>query len=158
MTESNPITENYYAKPGWFTRNVLNRGVAAASRLGLSFWGSRILQVRGRKTGEIRETPVNLLAHDGETYLVAPRGVAQWVRNLRVSKEGALRLGRRTETFAAEELGDAAKPEVLRAYLRRWKMEVGAFFDGVDADSSDDELLRVAADHPVFRIRIDAAA
>ncbi len=80
------------------------------------------------------------------------RGVTQWVRNLRVAGEGALRLGRRTEVFHATELADPDKPDVLRAYLRRWKMEVGVFFDGVDADSPDDDLLRIAADHPVFRV------
>jgi deazaflavin-dependent oxidoreductase (nitroreductase family) len=144
--------QEHYRKPGWFTRNVFNRGVAVATRLGLSVWGSRILQVRGRTSGETRETPVNLLSHDGSTYLLAPRGTTQWVKNLRVADEGALRLGRRTQAFRARELTDLEKPEVLRAYLRRWKMEVGVFFDGVDADSSDAELARIAPDHPVFEV------
>jgi deazaflavin-dependent oxidoreductase (nitroreductase family) len=150
------MADAHYQQPGWFTRHVFNPVVALATRLGVSVWGSRVLQVRGRKTGEIREVPVNLLTHDGQTYLVAPRGHTQWVRNLRVAHEGALRLGRRAEPFHADELTDDAKPEVLRAYLRRWKMEVGVFFDGVDADSSDEELLRIAPDHPVFRITIGA--
>jgi deazaflavin-dependent oxidoreductase (nitroreductase family) len=148
------MPQEHYKKPGWFTRHVFNPTIALATRLGLSVWGSRVLQVRGRKTGEIRETPVNLLTHDGQTYLVAPRGITQWVRNLRVAGDGALRLGKRKEAFTATELPDAEKSEVLRAYLRRWKMEVGVFFDGVDADSSDAELLRIAPDHPVFRITI----
>ena len=151
------MSEANYKKPGWFTRNVFNRSVALATRLGLSIWGSRILQVQGRKTGKIRETPVNLLTNDGYTYLVAPRGTTQWVRNLRVADEGTLRLGRHTQPFCAEELPDVDKPEVLRAYLRRWKMEVGVLFDGVDANSPDAELLRIAPDHPVFRIRTNAA-
>ena len=151
------MPQEHYKKPGWFTRHVFNPGIALATRLGLSVWGSRILQVRGRKTGEIRETPVNLLTYDGQTYLVAPRGITQWVRNLRVAGDGALRLGKRTEVFTATELSDEDKSEVLRAYLRRWKMEVGVFFDGVDADSSDEELARIAPDHPVFRIAITAA-
>ena len=66
--------------------------------------------------------------------------------------EGGLRVGRHAERFRAAELPDSEKPEVLRAYLRRWKMEVGVFFDGVDANSSQEELLRIAPDHPVFRI------
>ena len=151
------MSDDHYDKPGWFTRKVFNPAVAGATRLGLSVWGSRILQVRGRTTGELRETPVNLLAHDGRTYLVAPRGTTQWVRNLRVATEGALRLGRHAEHFQAEELPDDEKPEVLRAYLRRWKMEVGVFFDGVDADSSDRDLLQIAPDHPVFMV-VTAAA
>ena len=141
-----------YRKPGWFTRNIFNRMVAGATRAGLSVWGSRILQVRGRKTGQLRETPVNVLTHQDQRYLVAPRGVTQWVRNLRETGEGTLRLGRGTEPFRATELSDGEKPEILRAYLRRWKMEVGVFFDGVGATSPEEELVRIAADHPVFRI------
>jgi deazaflavin-dependent oxidoreductase (nitroreductase family) len=151
------MADEHYQKPGWFTRNIFNRGVALATRLGLSIWGSRILQVPGRKTGEIHETPVNLLTHDGQTYLLAPRGVTQWVRNLRVAEEGTLRLGRHNERFHAHELADADKPDILRAYLKRWKMEVGVFFDGVDANSSDEELLRIAPGHPVFHIDTIAA-
>jgi deazaflavin-dependent oxidoreductase (nitroreductase family) len=146
------MASDHYKKPGWFTRNVFNRAVALATQAGISVWGSRILQVRGRKTGELRETPVNLLTHDGARYLVAPRGTTQWVRNLRAADEGALRVGRHTEQFHATELPDGEKPDILRAYLRRWKMEVGVFFDGVDANSSEEDLLRIAPDHPVFRI------
>ena len=148
------MADEHYQQPGWFTRNIFNRGVALATHAGLSVWGSRVLQVRGRTTGQTRETPVNLLTLGADTYLVAPRGTTQWVRNLRVAGEGGLRLGRRTQRFRAEELADDDKPQVLRAYLRRWKMEVGVFFDGVDADSGDVDLLRVAPDHPVFRITI----
>lgn len=144
--------EPHYQAPGWITRHVMNPIVALATRLGLSVWGSRVLQVRGRTSGEIRENPVNLLHLDGADYLVAPRGVTQWVRNLRVAGEGALRLGRRVEPFTSVEVADADKEAILRAYLRRWKAEVGVFFDGVDADSSADELARIAPRHPVFRI------
>jgi len=146
------MADEHYKKPGWFTRNIFNATVALVTRLGVSVWGSRILQVRGRKTGQVRKTPVNLLTHQGETYLVAPRGITQWVRNLRAAGEGTLCLGRHRDPFRAQELPDPEKPDVLRAYLRRWKMEVGVFFDGVDANSSDEELLRIAPDHPVFRI------
>ncbi|MCD0482656.1 nitroreductase family deazaflavin-dependent oxidoreductase [Streptacidiphilus sp. ASG 303] len=141
-----------YVRPGGLTDKVFNRLVAAATRAGLSVWGSRVLAVRGRKSGEWRTTPVNLLAHGGERYLVAPRGHTQWVRNIRVAGGGELRLGRRVEEFRAAELADADKPEVLRAYLKRWKFEVGVFFDGVGPDASDAELLRIAPGYPVFRV------
>jgi len=141
-----------YVVPGWFTRNVFNRTIAALTRIGISVWGSRQLRVRGRKTGEWRSVPVNVLTFDGSRYLVAPRGHTQWVRNLRVSGTGELRVGRRVETFTATEVADADKANVLRAYLKRWKMEVGVFFGGVDAKASDDDLLRIAPDHPVFRL------
>ncbi|HEY6319825.1 MAG TPA: nitroreductase family deazaflavin-dependent oxidoreductase [Acidimicrobiia bacterium] len=146
------MASDRYQRPGWFTRHVFNPGVAAATRVGVSIWGSRILQVRGRTSGQLRETPVNPLTHEGGRYLVAPRGVTEWVRNLRVAQEGTLRVGRRSEPFRATELIDAEKPEILRAYLRRWKMEVGVFFDGVSDTSSDDELRRITPDHPIFRI------
>jgi hypothetical protein len=132
---------------------MFNAAVAGLTKLGVSVWGSRVLYVRGRSTGKWRSTPVNLLTFNGNRYLVAPRGTTQWVRNLRAADgHGELRLGRRAEPFRAAELGDDAKPEVLRAYLRRWKMEVGVFFDGVGPDASEEKLRQIAPGYPVFRI------
>jgi deazaflavin-dependent oxidoreductase (nitroreductase family) len=142
----------HYQRPGWFTTNVFNRAVAGLTRLGLSVAGSRILEVRGRTTGEPRRNPVNPLTLDGARYLVAPRGNTQWVRNLRARGEGRLLVGRRAEDFTAVELTDDEKPPILRAYLERWKWEVGVFFGGVGPDSSDQELRGIAPDHPIFRI------
>jgi deazaflavin-dependent oxidoreductase (nitroreductase family) len=141
-----------YVRPSWFTNRVVNPAVALLTRAGLSVWGSRELRVRGRSSGEWRTTPVNLLTYEGDRYLVAPRGVTQWVRNLRAAGEGELRVGRRIQPFRATELPDEQKPPILRAYLKRWKAEVGVFFGGVGADSSEDELRRISPDHPVFRI------
>jgi deazaflavin-dependent oxidoreductase (nitroreductase family) len=141
-----------YQRPDWFTKNVFNPMVAAFTRLGLSLWGSRILEVPGRKTGEPRRTPVNLMTFEDGRYLVAPRGHTQWVRNLRVSGSGKLHVGRRTEDFTAVELEDAAKPDLLRTYLRKWKWESGQFFGGVGPDAPEEEIRRIAPDHPVFRI------
>jgi deazaflavin-dependent oxidoreductase (nitroreductase family) len=140
-----------YLKPRKAT-NLSNEIVARLTRLGVSVWGSRVLSVRGRTSGEWRTVPVNLLTLEGERYLVAPRGHTQWVRNLRVAGSGELRVGRRVEVFTATELADEVKPAILRAYLRRWKFEVGVFFDGVDAKASDAELLRIAPGYPIFRI------
>jgi deazaflavin-dependent oxidoreductase (nitroreductase family) len=142
----------HYQRPGWFTTNVFNRLVAGLTRLGVSVYGSRVLEVRGRRSGEWRQTPVNLLRVDGAEYLVSPRGQTQWVKNLRASGGGRLRVGRRVEGFAAVELGDDEKVPLLRAYLKKWSFEVGAFFGGVGADASDDELRRIGPDHPVFRL------
>jgi deazaflavin-dependent oxidoreductase (nitroreductase family) len=139
-----------YRRPGWFTKHVFNPMIAGLTRLGVSVLGSRVLEVRGRKSGEWRRTPVNLLTFEGDRYLVAPRGQTQWVRNMRASGEGRLLLGRRTEPFTATELSDDDKPPMLRAYLKRWKAEVGIFFEGVGPDSTDEELRRIAPDHPVF--------
>ncbi len=142
-----------YVQPGWFTQHIFNPSVAMLTRAGVSVWGSRELRVRGRTSGEWRTTPVNLLTYDGQRYLVAPRGETQWVRNLRVAGSGELRLGKHTESFVATEVTDAEKVPILRAYLRRWKAEVGVFFDGVSGTSADDELRRIAPDHPVFALR-----
>jgi len=141
-----------YVQPGWFTRTVFNPLIAWLTRAGFSVWGSRELRVRGRTSGEWRTTPVNVLSHDGERYLVAPRGETQWVKNLRVAGDGELRVGHHTDAFRAVEVPDDDKVEILRAYLKRWKLEVGVFFDGVSASSSDADLRRIAPDNPVFRI------
>jgi deazaflavin-dependent oxidoreductase (nitroreductase family) len=141
-----------YRRPGWFTRNVVNRAVAGLVRLGVSVWGARILEVRGRRSGEPRRTPVNLLELDGARYLVSPRGHTQWVRNLRVSGEGALILGRKREPFRATEVPLDDTPPIMRAYLRRWRAEVGVFFGCLGPDAPDDDLRRIAPDHPVFRL------
>jgi hypothetical protein len=74
------------------------------------------------------------------------------VKNLRASGQGRLRVGRRTAPFTGVELPDDEKPPLLRAYLKKWKFEVGVFFGGVGPDSSDEELRRIAPDHPVFRL------
>jgi len=136
---------------GVMTR-IFNNSVRSLTRHGISIWGSRVLYVRGRKSGEWRTTPVNPLTHDGNRYLVAPRGHTQWVRNMRAAGGGELRVGRRVEKFTAAELADEQKPDVLRAYLRRWKLEIGVFFDGVGPDASDEQLLAIAPGYPVFRI------
>ena len=142
----------HYRAPGWLTRNVFNRAVAFLTRHGVSILGSRVLAVRGRTSGAWRTTPVNLLEHDGRRYLVSARGHGQWVRNLRVSGTGELRVGRRAEPFRGRELTDDEKVPVLRAYLRRWKVEVGAFFAGVGPDSSDEQIRAIARDHPAFEV------
>jgi deazaflavin-dependent oxidoreductase (nitroreductase family) len=147
----------HFKRPGWFTKNVFNQIVAGLTRLGISVWGSRVLEVRGRTSGQWRRTPVNLLTVEGQRYIVAPRGHTQWVRNLRASGEGRVLLGRRGEQFAAVELDDEEKLPVLRAYLKRWKAETGVFFEGVGPDSSEDEFRRVAPRHPVFRLRFGAS-
>jgi deazaflavin-dependent oxidoreductase (nitroreductase family) len=118
--------------------------------------GSRVLSVRGRKSGLPRETVVNLLDLDQRRFLVAPRGHTQWARNLRAAGTAQLRVGRRVETITASELPDADKLPVLREYLRRWGWEVGQFFEGLDKSSSDADLAAVAPDFPVFALRTAA--
>jgi deazaflavin-dependent oxidoreductase (nitroreductase family) len=151
-------TEKHYRKPGTVTRRMFNPFLVGLMHLGISVWGSRILEVRGRKTGEARRTPVNLLEYEGRQYLVAPRGEAQWVRNVRADDGRlVLILGRGRDERTVQELSDAEKIPLLRAYLRRWKMEVGVFFDGVSADSKEEDVQRIAPNHPVFLLSQPAA-
>jgi len=144
----------YYRKPGWFTSTIFNPAVAAMTRAGISVWGSRVLRVRGRKSGEWRSAPVNLLTYEGQKYIVAPRGLTQWVRNMREAGGGELMLGSRIERFRAHEIPDDQKIPILRAYLKRWNAEVGIFFGGVSADSPEADLKAIAHDHPAFRIEL----
>jgi deazaflavin-dependent oxidoreductase (nitroreductase family) len=129
-----------------------NELVAGLTRRGISIKGSRVLSVKGRTSGEWRSTPVNPLPYEGNMYLVSPRGQTQWVRNMRVAGGGELRVGRRVESFTATELPDEQKPPLLREYLRRWKFEVGMFFEGVGPDAPDEKLLEIAPGYPVFQI------
>lgn len=145
------MTNTRYIEPGIWT-SMFNLVIGLATRFGVTVWGSRQLYVRGRSSGELRQTPVNLLTFEGRRYLVAPRGITQWVRNIRVAGEGELRLGRSSEKFISAELLDEQKPAILRAYLKRWKFEIGVFFEGVGPDASDAQLLAIAPGYPVFLV------
>jgi deazaflavin-dependent oxidoreductase (nitroreductase family) len=152
MTESDRSPR--YVAPGGFTNKVFNPFIAWLTRRGLSVAGSRELRVVGRSSGQVRTTPVNPLDLDGTRYLVAPRGNAQWVRNLRAAGEGTLVVGRREEAFRAVEVADADKTPILREYLRRWGWEVGAFFEDLSKDSDDDALAAAAPGFPVFEVHL----
>jgi len=148
----NAESQPRYLEPNRPAR-IFNASVGQLTKLGISVYGSRVLAVRGRKSGEWRTTPVNPLTIDGQRYLISPRGNTQWVRNMRVAGGGELRIGRRVEKFTATELPVEERPAVLRAYLKKWKFEVGMFFQGVGPDATEEKMLAIAPDHPVFRIR-----
>jgi deazaflavin-dependent oxidoreductase (nitroreductase family) len=143
------MSEPLYHKPGWFTAHVFNPMVAGLNKLGLGVAGSETLAVRGRKSGEMRANPVNPFELDGRTYLLAPRGTTQWTRNLRASGEGELRRGRRVRRFHATEVPDSDKLPLLRLYMEKWSWEVKGFL-GIEPDAPDEELRRIAPDHPAF--------
>ena len=108
--------------------------------------------MKGRKSGEWRKTPVNPLDFDGERYWSRRAATRSGCGTCGSAAAGAWSSAAGTEEFGATEVADAEKAAVLRAYLEKWKWEVGAFFGGVGPDASDEELLRIAPDHPVFRI------
>ena len=144
--------EPRFQEPGWFTKHVFNPLIALLTRLGLNVAGSRVLEVKGRKSGEWRKTPVNLLVfEDGRFWsrravipsgceTCGPAAAAVW------SSAGGSRSSPRPSS------PDEEKPPLLRAYLKKWKWEVGQFFGGVGPDAPEDDLRRIAPDHPVFRI------
>ena len=156
-TSSAANAEDRYLAPGRMDV-FFNALVRRLTNVGISVAGSRELRIVGRKSGQLRTNVVNPLSLDDERFLVAPRGVTAWVRNLRAAKGGELRVGRRVEPFTAEEMADADKVPVLRAYLDKWGWEVGRFFPGITKDSSDAELAGIAADFPVFRLQTGADA
>ncbi|WP_033342517.1 nitroreductase/quinone reductase family protein [Catenuloplanes japonicus] len=133
-------------------QNIFNDLAKWLTAHGVSLLGSRVLAVRGRSSGEMRTTVINLFTDHGERYLLAPRGHTQWVRNLRVAGEAELRLGRRVEHVTAVEVPDADKVPLMRLYLRKWEWEVGMFFDGLTKNSPDEDLRAAAPGFPVFRL------
>ncbi|HEY8447207.1 MAG TPA: nitroreductase family deazaflavin-dependent oxidoreductase [Thermomicrobiales bacterium] len=142
-----------YQRPPWIVQHVLNPFISfLAGRLGLDMRGAWVLTVRGRRSGQPRSVPVNPLDLNGARYLVAPRGTTEWVRNLRAAGSGTLRKGKTTVTFRAEEIPDDQKPPILREYLRRWGDQVKGQFAVSGPDAPDEDLRRIAPDHPIFRI------
>ena len=126
----------------------------ALTRLGSAIAGSRVLEVQGRKSGEWRRTPVNPLEFEGERYLVAPRGHTQWVRQHagRAAAAGSVRGRKRRGVQRDRGRRTRRSPPVLRAYLKKWKWEVGAFFGGVGREFHRGGAVADRPDHPAFRI------
>ena len=159
MTAAKTASNSNYNRPGWFTRKVMNPFLNLLVRRGVSVWGARVLEHRGRRSGQPHHTPVNLLTIGTDEYLVAARGETEWVRNVRAADgQLVLVLGRRRQARTAVEVPVADRVEILRSYLRRWKFEVGMFFDGVGPDSTDAEFAAIAAQHPVFVLHEAIAA
>jgi deazaflavin-dependent oxidoreductase (nitroreductase family) len=141
----------HYQRPDFFTRNLVNPFLNLLMRLGISVRGSRVLEHRGRRSGQPHHIPVNLLDFESNQYLVAARGETEWVRNVRADGGRlVLILGRRRQERSAVEVPPSERTPILRAYLRRWAFEVGMFFEGVSPDSTDEEFAAIADRHPVF--------
>lgn len=119
--------------------------------LGLGLPHNYLLEVRGRKSGRVYATPVNVLELDGRRFLVAGRGRTQWVRNVEVTGEVTLRKGRTSRVFRVRAVRDADKVEVLSAYLHRFRRTVQRFFP-VRAGSPPAAFRTVADRYPVFEL------
>lgn len=132
-------------------RRLGNAVLGPALKLGIGPARSRLLSVKGRRSGKTYTTPVNLVLREGQRYLVSPYGERAWVKNARAAGEVSLRRGGKTERLAIEELGPADAAPVLRDY---WQQNfVTRPFFAVRPDAGDDAFVREAAHHPVFRLR-----
>jgi deazaflavin-dependent oxidoreductase (nitroreductase family) len=119
--------------------------------LGFGLKHNYLLQVRGRKSGRLYSTPVDLLETAGKRFLVAPRGRTQWVRNAEAAGEVTLKKGRSRQTYDLRPVADAAKPELLKAYLDSFKTTVQRYFP-VPAGSAAQAFASIAANYPIFEL------
>lgn len=147
--------EERFRQPSLVDR-VINRAFGFLVKLGLGLSHNFLLEVRGRKTGRVYSTPVNLLDHRGKKYLVAPRGETQWVRNAIVSREGTLVKGTKREKVRLCPIADEAKAEILKSYLDRYKLTVQRYFP-VPPGSPTEAFEPLAARYPVFEITGDSS-
>jgi deazaflavin-dependent oxidoreductase (nitroreductase family) len=130
---------------------VLNRLFGFLVGLGLGMKHNYLLQVRGRKSGRVYSTPINLLEIGGRRFLVAPRGRTQWVRNAEAAGAVTLKKGRSQLTYRLRLVDDAAKPPLLKAYLDNFKTTVQRYFP-VPAGSPAEAFASIAANYPVFEL------
>ena len=100
-------------------------------RVGPLMGPNALLSVRGRKSGQVRTTPVALVEVGGRRWTVGTFGNVNWVRNLRAAGEATLTVGRRTEHVRAVELdqaeagsffADVIGPYVGRSRFARWML------------------------------------
>ena len=128
-----------------------NKAFGILVGLGLGLRHNYLLQVRGRKSGRVYSTPVNVLELDGKRFLVAGRGRTQWVRNAEASGEVVLKKGWRSHRFRIRPVPNTEKPEILSAYLDRFRLTVARYFP-VRAGSGPEAFAEVAERYPVFEL------
>jgi deazaflavin-dependent oxidoreductase (nitroreductase family) len=132
---------------------IFNRVFGFLVDLGLGFSYNYLLQVRGRKSGKLYSTPIDLLKLNGKTYLVAPRGRTQWVRNAEAAGEVTLKKGSTRQKFRLRPIPDADKPQILKAYLDTFKREVQRYFP-IPSGSPPEAFANLASSYPAFELLI----
>ncbi len=130
---------------------IFNRFFGFLVGLGLGMKHNYLLEVRGRKSGKLYSTLIDLLERGGKRFLVAPRGLTQWVRNAEAAGEVALKKGSSRQTYRLRPVPDAEKPELLKAYLDSFKTAVQRFFP-VPAGSGVEAFVSIAPNYPVFEL------
>jgi len=135
-------------------------------RAGLRIGTFAVLTVPGRKTGRPVNVPLVVFPHGDNRYIVASYGVVNWVRNLRAADGRAnLQSGHATEKISAIELPaeqagpilrftlQTGPPGIPRLIVRIFRRFLVLPYLDVDMDSSDDDFVRAARNHPVFRLQ-----
>jgi deazaflavin-dependent oxidoreductase (nitroreductase family) len=140
-----------FRKPETLER-IFNKAFGVLVGLGLGLRHNYLVQVAGRKTGRLYSTPVDLLEFNGRRFLVAARGRTQWVRNAEAAGEVTLKKGTKRQRFRIRNVPDEEKPEILKAYLDRFKLTVQRYFP-VRAGSEPEDFANVAERYPVFELR-----
>jgi len=130
---------------------LFNRAFGWLVGHGLGLKHNYLLQARGRKSGKLYSTPIDLLEMEGKRFLVAPRGLTQWVRNAQAAGEVTLKRGNFQKTYALRPIPDAGKPPYLKEYLDRFKPTVQRYFP-VAAGSPPEAFAALAANYPVFEL------
>jgi deazaflavin-dependent oxidoreductase (nitroreductase family) len=138
-------------RPPTAVERMFNRIFGTLVGMGLGFSYNYLLQVKGRKSGKIYSTPIDLLELDGKRFLVAPRGRTQWVRNAEAAGEVTLKKGSVRQRFRLQPLSDVEKPPILKAYLDRFKKEVQRYFP-VAAGSPLESFVELVESYPAFEL------
>lgn len=138
-------------RPPTAVERVFNRVFGFLVGIGLGFSHNYLLQVKGRKSGKIYSTPIDLLELDGRHFLVAPRGRTQWVRNAEAAGEVTLKKGSARRRFRLRPIPDNDKPPILKAYLDSFKKEVQRYFP-VAAGSPVESFRELAESYPAFEL------
>ena len=133
------------------SERLFNRVFGFLVGLGLSPSFNYLLEVKGRKSGKVYSTPVNLHEVNGKQYLVAPRGRTQWVRNAEISGEITLKKMGRRRSYKLRVLLDSEKPEILKSYLLRYGSMVQRFFP-LQPDAPLEAFADIAAGYPAFEL------
>ena len=142
--------EKNFRRPNTVER-LVNRFYGALVGFGLGLQHNYLLQVRGRKSGRIYSMPVNVLNYHNNLFLVATRGYTEWARNALAAQEVTLKKGRVRLHFKLRDVGDQEKPEILRAYLNRFRLTVGRFFP-VKPDAPPEAFVALSDQYPVFEL------
>ena len=119
--------------------------------LGLGRSHHYLLGVRGRRSGRLYSTPVNLLEQAGRQSLISPRGETQWVRNARVAGSVTLVQRGRRQAFHLQPVPHEEKPELLKVYLERFRIYVQRCFP-LTVGSPAEEFVPIANRYPVFEL------